>query len=348
MSAAARAAQLVEVAPGEWDGLLDDLGLADAYLRRAYVEASCVLDPGRPAFLYLAGEGGNAVFAAIVRDVPGASGCLDVTTPYGYGGPVVSGSARLAETFYELYGDWCSASRVVATFIRFHPLLENWRYAPSRVRRERLADTASWSLAGDGSDGELFAGMHRSHRNKARKARGAGVDVTAEVGPRALDAFVDLHLETMARHGAEEFYFFPREYWSALADGLGDELVRFEARLGAELVATALLLATRPSLHYHMGVTSDRGRALGASNLLLYEAARWGRSSGFAELHLGSGLGGREDSLWLFKQRFAPRSARQLWIGKLVHDEPAYRELAGTAALDGFFPAYRAAAGHGR
>ena len=71
-----------EVPAGEWDELLARLGYADAYLLRAYVEASCVLDPGEPVLL----EHDGAVLACIVRAIPGADRC-DVTTPYGYGGP---------------------------------------------------------------------------------------------------------------------------------------------------------------------------------------------------------------------------------------------------------------------
>ena len=45
----AQAAERVrEVPAGEWDELLARLGCADAYLLQAYVEASCVLDPGEP------------------------------------------------------------------------------------------------------------------------------------------------------------------------------------------------------------------------------------------------------------------------------------------------------------
>jgi hypothetical protein len=55
-------------------------------------------------------------------------------------------------------------------------------------------------------------------------------------------------------------------------------------------------------------------------------------------------VGGREDSLWEYKRRFAPGGEREAWIGKMVHDEPAYLELAGAESLElgGFFPAYRA------
>jgi serine/alanine adding enzyme len=328
------AARLEEVGADEWDGLLERLGVADVYLQRRYVEASCLLEPGRPAFLHAAG----VAFAAIVREVPGAEGVRDVTTPYGYGGPAGGGNG---ERFYAAYEAWCAENRVVTSFIRFHPLLENHRLAPASVPRERLADTATWPLAGDD---DLLASMHPMHRRGVRKALRAGVETSVERPPARLDDFVRLYEAAMRRLDAGEFYFFPPAYWEALAGPLAERLVRLDARLDGALVASQLLLVSPHWLHYHLGAATDEGYALGASKLLFLEAARWGREHGFAELHLGSGLGGREDSLWTFKQRLSRAPGREFWIGKLVHDADAYRELSCGAAADGFFPAYRAPA----
>ena len=54
-----------EVAPEDWDGLLAELGCDDAYLRREYVEASAVLDPGRPVLLRFEAT----VFPCILREL---------------------------------------------------------------------------------------------------------------------------------------------------------------------------------------------------------------------------------------------------------------------------------------
>jgi serine/alanine adding enzyme len=330
----AAAARLEEVGPDEWDDLLQRLGVADVYLERRFVEASCLLEPGRPALLHADG----VAFAAIVRDVPGAEGLRDVTTPYGYGGPAGAGDG---ERFYAAYDAWCAANGVVTTFIRFHPLLENHRLAPASVARERLADTATWPLK---TSEDLLASMHAMHRRGVRKALRAGVEVNAERPPVRLDEFAHLYAAAMRRRRAGEFYLFPPAYWDALAGSLVERVVRLDARLDGKLVASQLLLASPPWLHYHLGAATDEGYALGASKLLFLEAARWGRAHGFAELHLGSGLGGREDSLWTFKQRLSRAPGREFWVGKLVHDADAYSELSGGAAPDGFFPAYRAPA----
>jgi serine/alanine adding enzyme len=329
---------ITEVAPEAWDRLLDDVGCVDVYLRRGYVEASCLLDGGRPALFHLPGAGGHVVFACSVRSVPGSEGLKDVTTPYGYGGPVGLGPAPPGEAFWELYDGWCRENAVVSTFLRFHPLLANHRWAGPSVHLEQLAGTISWRLDQD----DLAGSIHRHHRRAVRKAE-ATVEVEVRERPENLDDFASLYEATMQRQHADDFYFFPPAYWEALAAGLNEHLVRFDALLDSELVAGVLCLAARPWLHYHLGATLEPARSVGASNLLMLAAARWGREAGYEQFHLGGGVGGREDSLWEYKRRFAPDGLVEAWLGKLVHDEPAYLALTGAGTLDvaGFFPAYR-------
>jgi serine/alanine adding enzyme len=344
-------AALVEVPPDEWDALLARLGCADAYLLRGYLESACLLEANdrdheqgselpRPVFLHLADGGGDVVFAAIARQIDRAEGRLDAITPYGYGGPVGVGAEPPVEDFYELYEDWCDSHGVVSTFIRFHPLFANQRQAPGGVHVERLADTIAWPLD---PDLDLFAGLHPKHRNKVRKAQAAGFEVTVREAPESLSEFGALYGETMSRLGASGFYFFPDDYWRTLETGLHEQLLLVEARDGDELAAAALCFATPPWLHYHVSGTSERGRKAAAANLVLFEAARWGQSRQFEQFHLGGGAGGREDTLFHFKQRFFPAGRREANVGKLVHDPETYRALARLSqlTLDGYFPAYR-------
>ena len=179
--------------------------------------------------------------------------------------------------------------------------------------------------------------MHLNHRRAVRKAQKAGVTVSAGDG---VGDFVPLYEETMRRAGASPFYFFAPAYWEALER---TDLVRFEARLGDDVVASALCLASPPWLHYHLGASSDEGRRIGAMHLLFLEAATWARERGYERFHLGGGVGGAADSLHEFKRRFDPGGLVEAAVGKVVHDEAAYARLSGgETGLDGFFPAYRA------
>jgi serine/alanine adding enzyme len=303
----------------------------DIYFRREYVEASALLEPGLPVLLHLSSAGGDVAFPFILRDVDG--GRTDVITPYGYGGPLSSGPEAPVDLFWDEYERWCAANGVVTTFVRFHPLLGNQRTMRGHMHVEPLGETIAWRL-----DGDLFTRMHRHHRRLVRKAEAAGVESSASVAPPSLDRFVQLYELTMERKDAAGFYYFRPEYWRALESGLRERIVLFEAGEDASL----LCLATPPWLHYHLGASSEAARKRGANNLLFYEAARWAAAEGYTHFHLGGGVGGRADSLFDFKRRFDPDGALEMAIGKAVHDEDAYRALAGDdAGLEGFFPAYR-------
>jgi hypothetical protein len=231
-----------EVPSEEWDGLE-----LDADYRRPYVEAAALIDRGRP-FL-LEHEGG--VFAGIEREEP-----RDVVSPYGYGGPT-------GEGFWPAYEEWARERGVVSTFVRFHPLLANQQGVP--IHLEELAPTVAWRVE-PGRD--LLAGLHFKHRNKVRKAENAGATVSAANG---LDGFVELYEDTMRRIDADPFYFFEPAYWEHLAEL---PLVRFDAAIDGDVVASALCFATPPWLHYHLSGTTDAGRSTGASTLVLLAGPR--------------------------------------------------------------------------
>lgn len=314
----------MEVAPAEWDALLARVGLTDVYLTREYVESARVLEPGEPVFLAQA----DVVFPLILREVEGRH---DVVTPCGYGGPVASDPAA-APAFHEAYEEWCRGRGAVSTFVRFHPLYENQRY--SRFHVEPLGATVAWRLGGD----PLLERMHAHHRRLVRKAERAGLQATVRERGEPTE-FVGLYEQTMRRLDADAFYLFSEAYWESLRS-LPTLLV--EVRREDELLAAVLCFDSAPWLHYHLGAQSDEGRRLGGSQLALYAAASWGRERAYELLHLGGGVGGRRDSLFEFKQRFDPGAGeREFFVGKAIHDAGAYRRLAGTDALDGFFPAYR-------
>jgi len=325
------------VADDEWDARLDALGLTDAYLRRGYLRAGAVLTPAEPVLLHLAGDGGDVVFAALQRSRP-----ADLITPYGYGGPVTAGEDPPVPAFAAAFGDWCRARGAVSTFVVFHPLYANQELELG-FHVEPLTGTIAWDLA---PATDLLAGMHRHHRRMVRRALAAEAEVRIAVctpGEVAeLAGFRRLYTETMQRADADPFYRFGDAYWSALSQGVG--MVSVEVWQGSEQLAGVLGLTGAPWLHYHLGAGSDAGRNLGASHLALYALARWGQEQGYSHLHLGGGVAGRRDSLFLYKERFAPGGEIPAAIGKAVHDAARYAELTGQAEVsyDGFFPAYRA------
>lgn len=327
------AAACAEVDPERWDEQLSAAGVTDVYYARGYVAASAALVDAEPVLLRLAGDGGEVLFPCLLRRDP-----TDVVTPYGYGGPVGAGESPPLAAFPAAYESWCERRGAVSSFAVFHPLLGNAASPASEgFRRVELAGTVAWPLGRE----DLLAPMHKHHRRVVRRAQAEGYEVAVEPAPADLAEFAGVYEQTMRRARAAPFYFFPQSYWDALLAGV--KLVRVDVRDQRELLASVLGMGEPPWLHYHLGGATDVARGTGASHLALYSLACWGRDQGFDTLHLGGGVGGRDDSLLEFKLRFAPEGRTGVAIGKAVHDLPGYLRLTGDAAVDwdAFFPGYR-------
>jgi serine/alanine adding enzyme len=326
-------AACAEVEPERWDEALRAAGVTDVYYSRAFVQASAALVGAEPVLLRLRGKAGDVFLACLVRSDP-----TDVVTPYGYGGPAGAGDDPPLAAFPAAYEAWCERRGAISSFVVFHPLLGNaGSAAAGGFHRTPLAGTVAWALQRP----DLLAAMHKHHRRVVRSAQAQGLEVVVEQAPGDLAEFAGVYEQTMRRAGASAFYFFPRDYWDALTAGV--PLVRVDVRSRGELLASVLGMGERPWLHYHLGGATDAARGTGASHLALYGLALWGREQGLDTLHLGGGVGGRDDSLLEYKLRFAPEGRVGAAIGKAVHDLPAYLRLSGAAAVDwdGFFPAYR-------
>jgi len=334
-------AEVREVDDRGWDACLGATGLDDVYLARGYVHAAAIQEAGRPTLLLHGDADDGIVFPVVVRRISGVSGSTDVITPHGYGGPLSVGASPPWDSFHEAYERWCRARGVVTTFVRFHPRFGNQRRAAPTMEVQALVGTVGWRID-RGRD--LVAQMHPHHRRSVRVAEREGVRITYAPADRdGLARFRALYEDTMRRIGASSYYDLPDRYWPSLHDGLGPRLLLAEAWSPDRApLAAALLLEARPWLHYHLGGSTLEGRRVNATVLLFLEVARSAQADGFEVLHLGGGVGGSEDSLLRFKQRFDPRGELlEVAVGRQVNDPASYRRLTAGIEDEGFFPAYR-------
>jgi serine/alanine adding enzyme len=277
-----------------------------------------VLDDATPA----AFAHGGVLHTFLVRPLP--NGACDLTTPYGYGGPQGSGSA-----WREAFRAACAERRVVSEFVRFHPLRANHEGAGDIAVRH-VQDTVTVDVAQD--DDGLMAQMASAGRTAVRKAAKAGVEPRPA---RDLERFRVMYVETMRRVGAAERYLFSPEFFDRL-ERMGDGVVMLDAGCAA-----GLFLAGGGAMHYFLSASTDEGRALSATNAILFAAMRHAREAGLTTLHLGGGLVDG-DSLQRFKQSMGAGRAA-FFVGSAIHDAGAYAELCAAAGgADGErFPAYR-------
>jgi hypothetical protein len=285
-----------------------------------YLRADSLRDPVLEPSAFVFQDAGEIFYHPFhIADVPGTQ-WRDVQSAHGYGGPAASTmDEEFLDRAWEAYCAWCRERRVLVEFIRFHPLLENWRYYRGEVFENRSTVWVDLGVA------DLLASYQRRCRQQVRRAYAEGLRVTWEGGDAFLDVFLPLYETMLESKGADEFYRFPPSYHRAmvaLKSALGGVCWR-----GNQAVAAGLFLQGAEILEYHLGASSPLGRECGATTLLLHEAALVGQQAGCRRLHLGGGTDTRPDNaLLFFKSGLSTRRA-SFRVGRFLHDAAGYHSL---------------------
>ena len=306
-----------------WETLVNSAPVPDVYYRPGYVRAYSAAGGSRPVALVIRSGSTQALIPMLIREFEvGGHTFRDAITPYGYGGllrvsgPSHPGSRVAREVFAELR-DWARASGVLACTLRLHPLSDQedcWglaRVTEDWVQLFPRGQTTAVELGRWDDVRRRPTGMYKGRRYDLKKAR-ASLRVTISIGPSVLEErviFRSLYRDAMSRVHASSFFLFPDEYFEQLAHGLGDKFALATAFLNDRPVSSAIFLADRDFVHYHLACSNDEGRRCGASTALVIEASEWGRQRGCSFMHLGGGLQ-PGDGLWSFKRSFG---------GKVLH-----------------------------
>jgi hypothetical protein len=264
------------------------------------------------------------------EDAPHAENLQDIQSAYGYGGPVVNVAGedpRFLQEAWRAFSAWCAAQQIVSEFVRFHPLLDNVRWAPQSMKTFQDRLTVPIMLQSYES-AMRDTSYYRVHRQMLSKAERMGFSFHALPALSELSWFVPLYQETQdfLRAGSETR--FGMDYFKALADGFGDRSWLGVVKQSDTVAAAALVLEGPAYLHSHlMGYRRDIPTA-GMTNLLYHGISVAGASRGKAILHMGGGRTANEqDSLFRFKESLSPERAG-FWLGTLCHDQLQYDALA--------------------
>lgn len=255
------------------------------------------------------------------HDFAGAKLC-DLESAYGYAGPI---SSKVDEDFCararQAFDGWCREERIVAEFIRFHPLFDNERYLGKAHGTTVIDDRRTVAI--DLSSEEDYT---KDAAYMIRRGFRAGLEVS-EVPVEEFPRFVGMYQATMKMVGADDYYYFNDDYYAMLA-----ELTRKRGRLlvvseDDEWVSVGVFLDGEEDSHYHLSASTTDRRVPGATNLLLDHAAQLAREQGKRRLHLGGGRTPAEnDSLLKFKAAMG-RLDYRFKIGKQVHLPDEYALL---------------------
>lgn len=316
-----------------WNEIVKEFKQWDIYYLNEYVHSLQLHGDGVPYLIYCEKDGSKLCYAVMQNDiaefvplsqyVPRGK-YYDWTTPYGYGGPLTEGiiSRQWIEEFMRELTEWCGKHGIISQFFRFHPLLQNQKVIESvsdviYMKKTVYIDTLSEDI--------IFKNMTPNNRNMVRKAKKNGVNIVIDRGER-LETFIKIYEATMKNNGAESYYYFEKEYFEDLINSLHDNLLFFYAEYEGVPISASIFLYNENFMHYHLSGTLPEYRKLGATNLLLSEAAYWAANNGIKKFHLGGGLG-IEDSLFSFKKHFNRNGEIDFCIGRNIFDNEMFENL---------------------
>jgi hypothetical protein len=252
---------------------------------------------------------------------------FDIQSQYGYAGPLANtDDSKFLASAHTAFSDWCQESRVVAEFVRLHPLMENERWLDPQMEVVYDRATVSLDLTKSAESG-IESLMSKTARYMLRRAESGGLTVEIKTDGETFARFVELYLSTMDRLQADRYYYFNNLYFDGLSELIGRQGWLITVASQDETVGAALFLKGKEWLHYHLSASAPGQRYPGATNLLIRTAAELGREAGLTKLHLGGGgTSAVDDSLLAFKQSMAT-DQHGYKIGKRIHNSEVYRQL---------------------
>lgn len=307
----------------------------------SFLDAGFLFDNDAVAKIYFSyvDSGGSVTLPMLQRSITG-SNFTDLTSPYGYGGPVIVGEPNTTE-FLSRWTDWAQDNGVVSAFVRFDPVSGNHASFP------QFAQYASPTvLIPCGRDVDIVQNLSKRVRKNYRRGERLGLEteVSTSVTTDDLVGFRTTYESTMNRLDAQEIYYPRTQWWrhiSASTSELG--VVLTTTRLEGRIQAQGLRLKYRETAYAFLSCTTDEGRTNNSAEYDKICFLLWCQNEGIEIVNFGGGLGGRQDTLLEHKRRFAPNApVAPFYVGKLVFLPSAYQQLSGAAADDStFFPSYR-------
>lgn len=331
-----------------WQDTLDVSGPHDFYHTAPYHALAEQNGEGSAVLLSWTGLTGRVALPLVLRPISPDLALAaenvrlcDASSVYGYAGPIGALAAPdEVKAFGTALANWLRERSVVSLFSRLHPLLDQTRLLGGLGEISILGPTVSIDLSL--TPDQQVARYRNNHRRDLRKLRTAGFACRIADDGSAIDAWCQVYHETMHRVHAAEGYLFDHSYFQQLLQLPGLDLLLCEK--DGHVCAGAIFSRYGAIAQYHLGGTADEYLSYAPMKLVFDELRVLALEARCSRLHLGGGLGAREDALFRFKAGFSPdRHDFPVWRWK-VH-EGLYDDLsdrAGCAPDESFFPAYGA------
>lgn len=302
---------------------LKDIYFTDEYCRIYENNGDGILET-----FVLENSKGKIIYKFLKREINDIDGnkYYDITTPYGYGGPLIlplkeGFREALIEEFKIKFEQYCQLNKIVCEFVRFHPIEKNHVGMDEYMDVNYIRDTVYVDIE---DEVKIFGNMVSECRTAIRKAIKNGIEIEQT---SSLNEFKKLYIETMKKNNASEYYFFSDDFLEDTMKLLDGNITIFNAKYEGKVVSSVMAMNYGDYIHYHLSGSDVEYSKYRPVNLLIYNMCLWGNKLGAKYLHLGGGYLGNNDNLFRFKKTFSKDGRAEFYIGKKIHLEEIYNKL---------------------
>ncbi|WKA53864.1 GNAT family N-acetyltransferase [Planococcus shixiaomingii] len=330
-----------------WNEVVSSFEKSDVYYTYEYCSAAAKQEGGIARLIYYKNAYGTVIYPIIIRKIETRmeKPLFDITTPYGYGGPLIMGEKEILKEFKSIFHSYCKSTGIVTEVIRFHPLLNNVSYSESYCELQYIRKTTAVDLEFElPIIRESYSKMNRRNISKAHKHGLQCREV--EKNTENIMVFWKLYKETMNRKNASNYYYFNKNFIEQQLKNTPISKSHLLFVFHGEKIISAVILFTAPLFaHYHLGASDSEYLSYKPNNLIFDFMVEVAKKEGSMLLHLGGGYQ-ENDSLFKYKTSFTNNNLFDFYIGKNIFDHTLYNEIIADKEFSAdsdeeYFPLYR-------
>jgi hypothetical protein len=299
----------------------------DIYFTREYYELYEKNGDGKGILYVYENNEKVAIYPFLLKEIEGyglGEKYYDIETAYGYGGPLTNSyDVKFIRGFEKSFLTYCKESKIVAEFIRFHPLISNQQIFKNKLKVLHNRDSVYIDLS-KGIDKVWQYDFKSQNRNRIRKAKKMGLVFEKSDD---YETFKDIYTKTMDKVKADDYYYFNNDYYNAMS--YNNKFTLFNVKYEDTIIASTIFMSYGKFFHYHLCGSLKEYLKFAPVNLLIWEISKIACENGASYFHLGGGVGDNsDDSLFKFKTTFSKEISR-FYIGERIHNSEIYDYLIG-------------------
>lgn len=315
----------------EWSSLLNRLSTSqqDTYFTPDYYSLYEAYGDGKACCFVFEKNGEVALYPFLKNPISPLGYELDkeyfdIQGAYGYNGLIAStDDAGFFAEFWTAFDGWCQENDIIAEFMRFHPLMKNYKLGEGHFKLIHDRNTVYLDLYQ--TEEEIFQGFEKSTRKHVLKAEKTIEIRPAERTEENVEIFNRIYRENMEHVHSIPYLFFSLDHFRNMFQM--DEIEFFIAYQDDKPIACYSGLVSPVYYGNYLRASLTEYNKTGVNTLMYWSMIKSAKAHGCHYVHFGGGSSSDpENSLLKYKMNFS-RTLSEFWIGKKVHNQEIYGQV---------------------